>query len=83
MDTNGTESSVRITWITEAVRASELEHGGSWVRFLPGVGTFFWAFLYKYTVMGLYAGGRPNFEQVPAAMLAIRVPVAQWLERPN
>ena len=34
-------------------------------------------------VLGLYAGGRPNFEQVPAAMLAIRVPVAQWLERPN
>lgn len=29
MDTKGTGSSVRITWTAEAVRASELEHGGS------------------------------------------------------
>lgn len=29
MDTKGTGSSVRTTWITEEVRASELEHGGS------------------------------------------------------
>ena len=28
-NTKGTGSSVRITWITEVVRASELKHGGS------------------------------------------------------